>query len=169
MRSNGVTMVRPDIESLLVMGAGPIGLGLLTMAKIILGKSLPVVVADVVPYRLKMVEQLGGLPVNVVDRQFERRTSNSTDFFQWISRWTRPASRWRGRSALHSLAQRGALICVGHGEGLTLKISPDIIAPERTVVGSEYFRYNELAANLARLTGTQVVSQTDHHPLFRGG
>jgi threonine 3-dehydrogenase len=49
------------------------------------------------------------------------------------------------------LAQRGSLICVGHGEGIALKISPDIIAPERSVVGSEYFRYDELPANLRRL------------------
>ena len=43
------------------------------------------------------------------------------------------------------------IICVGHGEGIALKISPDIIAPERRIVGSEYFRYNELPTNLQRL------------------
>jgi threonine dehydrogenase-like Zn-dependent dehydrogenase len=52
---------------------------------------------------------------------------------------------------LRALAQRGSLICVGHGEGISLKISPDIVAPERSLVGSEYFRYNELPANLRRL------------------
>ena len=55
------------------------------------------------------------------------------------------------QDAVNALAQRGSLICVGHGEGVTLKISPDIIAPERSVVGSEYFRFDELAANLRRL------------------
>jgi threonine 3-dehydrogenase len=48
------------------------------------------------------------------------------------------------------LGHRGSLICVGHGEGLTLKISSDIITPERSIVGSEYFRYDELPANLRR-------------------
>ena len=50
-----------------------------------------------------------------------------------------------------ALAQRASLICVGHGEGISLKISPDIIAPERSIVGSEYFRYNEMPTNLQRL------------------
>src|SRR5580704_4351911 len=55
------------------------------------------------------------------------------------------------QEAVDSIAQRGSLICVGHGEGIALKISPDIIAPERSIVGSEYFRYNELPTNLQRL------------------
>jgi threonine 3-dehydrogenase len=59
-------LMRPDIESLLVLGAGPIGLGVLAMAKIILGKA-PEGFPDRpgVPYRLKLAEQLGGLPINV--------------------------------------------------------------------------------------------------------
>src|ERR1700720_799503 len=47
-------LLRPDIESLLVLGAGPIGLGVLAMAKIILGEQLKVVISDLVPYRLKL-------------------------------------------------------------------------------------------------------------------
>src|SRR6202045_4298240 len=58
-------MMRPDIESLLIVGAGPIGVGVLAMAKIILGRQLKVLVADVIPYRLKLAEDLGGQPVNV--------------------------------------------------------------------------------------------------------
>ena len=143
-------LVRPDIESVLVMGAGPIGLGLLAMSKIILGKSVPVVVADVVPYRLKMVEQLGGLPVNVSAGSLKDGLQQQGLFPVDIAVDTTGKQVAR-ESALHSLAQRGALICVGHGEGLSLKISPDIIAPERSVVGSEYFRYNELPVNLERL------------------
>ncbi len=42
-------MMRPDIESLLIVGAGPIGLGVLAMAKIILGGQLKVLIADVIP------------------------------------------------------------------------------------------------------------------------
>jgi threonine dehydrogenase-like Zn-dependent dehydrogenase len=37
---------------------------------------------------------------------------------------------------------------VGHGEGLELTISPDLIAPERAILGSEYFQYDELPTNL---------------------
>ena len=39
-------------------------------------------------------------------------------------------------------------MCAGHGEGLSLDVSRDLIAPERAVLGSEYFRYDELHSNL---------------------
>ncbi len=58
-------LMRPDIESLLVTGAGPIGLGVLAMAKIILGQHIKVYLTDVVDYRLKLAEELGGIPINV--------------------------------------------------------------------------------------------------------
>src|SRR5271170_3817771 len=58
-------LMRPDIESLLVGGAGPIGLGVLAMAKIIMGRQLKVLIADVIPYRLALAERLGGLPIDV--------------------------------------------------------------------------------------------------------
>lgn len=143
-------LMRPDIESLLVLGAGPIGLGVLAMAKIILGKHIKVFITDIVPYRLKLAEQLGGLPIDV-----SKNTLNAGLKIHGMERVDvavdtsgKQAARQDG---LNALAQRGSLICVGHGEGITLKISPDIIAPERSVVGSEYFRYNELPANLGRL------------------
>lgn len=40
------------------------------------------------------------------------------------------------------------LVCVGHGEGLAVEVSPQLIAPERAILGSEYFRFNEFPANL---------------------
>ena len=143
-------LVRPDIESLLVLGAGPIGLGVLAMAKIILGKQVKVFLSDIVPYRLKLAEQLGGLPVNVFKNNLsEGLKAHGVDRVDMaVDTSGKQAARQDG---LNALTQRGSLICVGHGEGLTLKISPDVIAPERSVVGSEYFRYDELADNLARL------------------
>jgi threonine 3-dehydrogenase len=54
-------------------------------------------------------------------------------------------------SIIGLLGKRGVLACVGHGEGLSLTVSPDLIATERTVMGSEYFRYSEMADNLALL------------------
>jgi Zn-dependent alcohol dehydrogenase len=42
-------------------------------------------------------------------------------------------------------------VCVGHGEGLQLDVSNQLIAPERAILGSEYFRYDELSGNLQRL------------------
>jgi len=143
-------LLRPDIESLLVLGAGPIGLGVLAMAKIILGKQQKVVISDLVPYRLKLAEQLGGLPINVAKGSLSAGLqSHGLDRVDMaVDTSGRQAARQEG---LDLLAQRGSLICVGHGEGIAVKISPDIIAPERSIVGSEYFRYNELPANLERL------------------
>jgi threonine 3-dehydrogenase len=143
-------LVRKDIESVLVMGAGPIGLGLLAMAKIMLGKQIPVAVADLVPYRLKLVEQLGGLPVSLAAGSLEEGLKHLGRFPIDIAVDTSGKQVAR-EAALRATAQRGALICVGHGEGISVKVSPDIIAPERCIVGSEYFRYNELAGNLVRL------------------
>ena len=64
-------LVRPDIESVVVCGAGPIGLGMLAMAKIILGQNVPVLISDVVPWRLQLAEKLGGLPVNLKERSLQ--------------------------------------------------------------------------------------------------
>jgi D-arabinose 1-dehydrogenase-like Zn-dependent alcohol dehydrogenase len=50
--------------------------------------------------------------------------------------------------ALKALDRRGVLVCVGHGDFLTLDVSADLIAPERAVMGSEYFPFSDLATNL---------------------
>jgi threonine dehydrogenase-like Zn-dependent dehydrogenase len=79
------------------------------------------------------------------------------------------------------LGQRAVLACVGHGEELNLEVSRDLIAPERTVMGSEYFRYDEMAHNLQLLlanrdffgriiTHTLPRSEISHaFELFLGG
>lgn len=143
-------LMRPDIESLLVLGAGPIGLGVLAMAKIILGKQVKVFLTDLVPYRLKLAEELGGLPIDISKSTILAglKTYGADAADVAVDTSGKQAAREEGHRAL---AQRGSLICVGHGEGVSLKISPDIIAPERSVVGSEYFRFDELPANLRRL------------------
>jgi len=142
--------MRSDIESLLILGAGPIGLGVLAMAKIIMGHQLRVLITDVVPYRLELAERLGGLPIDI------SQTSLSAGMHSHQLASVDMAVDTSGKQiarqeAVDSLAQRGSLICVGHGEGITLKVSSDIITPERSIVGSEYFRYNELPTNLQRL------------------
>jgi len=88
--------------------------------------------------------------------------------------WRRPATRWAtctsrvgiadvdlaidstGRpgvreSAVGALGKRGVLVCVGHGDLLTFDVSRDLIAPERAVLGSEYFPYADLERNLGLL------------------
>ena len=144
-------LMRPDIESVLVLGAGPIGLGVLAMAKIILGQQVKVFLTDIVPYRLQLAEKLGGLPINVakgsIKDGLKAHGADAADMA--VDTSGKQAAREEGHRAL---AQRGSLICVGHGEGISLRTSPDIIAPERSVVGSEYFRFDEMPANLRRLT-----------------
>jgi threonine 3-dehydrogenase len=143
-------LMRPDIESLLVVGAGPIGLGVLAMAKIILGRQLKVLVTDVAPYRLGLAERLGGLPIDVSQTPLSAgiQSHQLARVDMAVDTSGKQAAR---QDAVDSLAQRGSLICVGHGEGIALQVSSDIISPERSIVGSEYFRYDELPANLRRL------------------
>jgi len=132
--------IRPDIESVLVAGAGPIGLGVLAMAKLLLGPDIPVYLTDGIPYRLALAEALGGIPLPLTERIPIVDAAIDTS--------GKEAAR---RSAVDALGKRGVLVCVGHGQGLTLDVSPDLIATERAVLGSEYFRYDELPANLERL------------------
>ncbi len=134
---------RPDIESLLVAGAGPIGLGVLVMAKRILGADLPVVISDFSPYRLEMAALMGGVPVNL----------NETDLAGGLRRHgfinvdlaIDTAGKRAAREACFGvLSRRGILVCVGAGEHLTVEVLPDLIDPERTIIGSQYFCFHEL-------------------------
>jgi len=142
--------VRPDIESVLVMGAGPIGLGVVALVKLMIGAEIPVLVADVVPYRLALAERLGGRPIQLgeIGLTAAVRGWGPGTIDVAIDTSGKGVAR---RSAMDVLAQRGALVCVGHGEDLTVAVSPDLIAPERAVLGSEYFRYDALAENLKLL------------------
>jgi len=136
-----------DIESVVVAGAGPIGLGVLAMAKIMLGPDIPVYIFDMVDYRLSLAEELGGKPISVANGKtvaegLRHHGVDAVDIA--IDTSGKKVAR---EASLHSLAQRGALILVGHGEELRVDVSPDMIATERSVLGSEYFAYSEMAVN----------------------
>lgn len=140
--------VRADPQSVLVAGAGPVGLGMVAMARLFLGPDVPVVVTDVQPYRLELAERLGGIPMDARRRSLAdalRQIGISDGADVAIDTAGREASR---RALLASLGRRGVLVCVGHGEGLTMAVSQDLIGRERTVMGSEYFPYHALAGNL---------------------
>lgn len=143
-------LVRPDIETVLVTGAGPIGLGMLAMAKITLGRDVPVLISDMIPWRLQLAERLGGLPVNLREMTLEAgaRRHGIETFDAAFDTSGKGSAR---QSSLQLLGKRGVQVCIGHGEGLSLTVSPDLIATERAVLGSEYFRFNELQANLELL------------------
>ncbi|SFD65290.1 alcohol dehydrogenase, propanol-preferring [Paenibacillus catalpae] len=139
-------LVHPDIQSVLVAGAGPIGLGVLAMAKLLLGEETPVFIMDFVDYRLELAEKMGAIPVQLSNRSVTEviREAGLEGVDIAIDTSGKTSGR---RTSLDALNQRGVLICVGHGQELNLGISNDIIAPERAVLGSEYFQYNELAEN----------------------
>jgi threonine 3-dehydrogenase len=141
-----VAQMRDDVESIYVAGGGPIGLGLLVMAKLRYGNDVPVFVGDISQWRLRYAEQLGATPVDASDTKNVIATVGSVD-----AAFDSTGKESARRAALSVLAKRGVLVCVGHGEGLALDVSGDLIAPERAVLGSEYFRFNEMAGNLALL------------------
>ncbi|MGO4110846.1 zinc-dependent alcohol dehydrogenase family protein [Paenibacillus sp. YAF4_2] len=141
-------LVHPDIQSVLIAGAGPIGLGVLAMAKLLLGEETPVFIMDFVDYRLELAERMGAIPVQLANRSVVDviREAGLEGVDIAIDTSGKTSGR---RTSLDALNQRGVLVCVGHGQELNLGVSNDVIAPERAVLGSEYFQYNELTENHA--------------------
>jgi threonine 3-dehydrogenase len=139
-------LVTPDPRAIAIAGAGPLGLGLIVVA---------------------LVESLGGRGVDLVARSFAEglRDQGLNDVDIAIDTAGRASSR---RALLNLLARRGSLVCIGHGQGLDLDVSVDLIAPERAILGSEYFRYDELAGNLALLLANRDAFRaiiTDRFPI----
>ncbi|UVI30455.1 zinc-dependent alcohol dehydrogenase family protein [Paenibacillus spongiae] len=139
-------LVHKDIQSVLVAGAGPIGLGVLAMAKLLLGHEMPVFIMDFVQYRLDLAKQMGAIPVNLANQTVTEAIQSAG--YDGIDIAIDTSGKTSGRqTALDALHQRGVLVCVGHGQELNLNVSSDLIATERAVLGSEYFQYHELAEN----------------------
>jgi threonine dehydrogenase-like Zn-dependent dehydrogenase len=143
-------LVAKDIQAIAVSGAGPLGLGLVVMARLLLGSSVPVVVTDVQPARLELVSRLGGRPVDLRTSTLAQgvRTNGIDEIDVAIDTAGKKASR---QALINLVAKRGVLVCVGHGESLELEVSSDLISPERAILGSEYFRFDELPRNLELL------------------
>jgi threonine 3-dehydrogenase len=138
-------LVRPDVESAYIAGAGPIGLGLLTMCKVIFGHDFPVRMSDISPWRLDLARSLGAETIDARDGEALREMQQIDVAFDSTGKQV------ARQAAIAALGQRGVLVCVGHGETVTLDVSRDLIAAERAVMGSEYFRYQELPNNLELL------------------
>jgi threonine dehydrogenase-like Zn-dependent dehydrogenase len=148
-------LVHSDIQTVLIPGAGPIGVGLLAMFKLLLPE-VKVALSDVVPYRLKMVEEMGGLPINAKDMSladgFKHHGLPKPDVA--IDSAGKAVVR---DEALALLDHRGVLVSVAHGEGLTIKdLYKDFVFREMTLIGSEYFAYDELHENLALLKANRA-------------
>ncbi|QHT59756.1 alcohol dehydrogenase catalytic domain-containing protein [Paenibacillus lycopersici] len=140
-------MLHPDIRTVLVSGAGPIGLGLLAMAKLLLGEEVPVAVTDFVPYRLELVKRLNGIPILLSETSLEEGLAASgmrgVDVVMDAS--GKESAR---RAGLAALNPGGVLVCVGHGEGLSFRAAEELINVEKAVIGSDYFDYGDLEQNM---------------------
>ena len=151
-------LVRPDIESVYIAGAGPIGLGILVMCLLTLGTEVPVRISDLSPWRLELARSFGAEAVDARDPGALRRMPPADVAFDSTGR--QPARQ----AALAALGRRGVLVCVGHGEALHLSVSEDLIAPERAVLGSEYFPFHDLPRNLELLRGNRdLISRVITH------
>ena len=139
--------MREDVRSVGIAGAGPVGLGTLAMTRILLGPEVIVVISDLSPFRLDLARRLGGIVVDLREKTLaEGLKEHGLDEVDLaIDTSGKGAAR---QSYLDALSKRGVLVCAGHGEGLRLDVSRDLIAPERAVLGSEYFCYDELYSNL---------------------
>ncbi len=144
-------LLRPDIESAYVAGAGPIGLGLLVMCKLTFGRDFPVYISDISPWRLSYAESFGAEAVDASQPDALAELARCDVAFDSTGRAT------ARHIALATLSKRGVLVCVGHGETLELVVSDELIAPERAVLGSEYFRYDEMPRNLELLRDNRDV------------
>ena len=144
-------LIRPDIESVYIAGAGPIGLGLLVMCKLTFGPGLPVRVTDIAPWRLEYAASLGAQAVDASQTGALAALEPSDVAFDSTGK---SSAR---QAALGLLSKRGVLVCVGHGETLHLGVTDDLISPERSVLGSEYFRYDELPRNLELLRSNREL------------
>lgn len=157
-------LLRPDITSVVVGGAGPIGLGVVAMSRILLGPDVPVVVGDVQPDRLALAERLGARPIDLSATSLAAGlTASGLADSADLAVDTTGAATARDQLVV-SLGRRGVLVCVGHGGKLSLDVSCDLIAPERAVLGSEYFPFADLPVNLALLAehGIQLSSIVTH-------
>ena len=139
--------LREDVRSVGIAGSGPVGLGALAMTRILLGPEVIVVISDLSPYRLDLARRLGGKVIDLREKTLaeglEEHGLDEVDLA--IDTSGKGVAR---QSYLDALSKRGVLVCAGHGEGLSLDVSRDLIAPERAVLGSEYFYYDELRSNL---------------------
>ncbi len=143
-------LVHRDIQSVVIAGAGPVGLGMLAMTRVLLGDELPVLIGDMIPYRLELAARLGGTPIDLTRQTLQQGVQEHAGGRVDLAVDSSGKSVAR-RACVDVLAKRGVLICVGHGEELNLAVSADLIAPERAVLGSEYFCFDELPEILQHL------------------
>lgn len=137
-----------------VMGAGPIGQGAIIALR---GLGVPRIYAvDVSPQRLEMAARLGahvldGREGKVVER-IRALTPDGPDFVLEAT-----GAQAAQRQAIDMAAPDGSVVMVGHSSrAFEVRSSSDLIAQEKTLIGSEYFGVAEFPENLALVRDGRV-------------
>jgi len=135
----------------------------LAMSKLTFAKDIPVVINDVISSRLLLAEKMGGFPIDLSQKNLQEGLNyygiKNPDVA--IDATGKTIAR---KNALDLLAKRGVLVLVGNGEGLEFEQYPDMGSKERSILGSEYFSYNELEDNHQLLKNNQeYLSQIITH------
>lgn len=153
--------------SALVMGAGPVGLGCLLALRA--AGAERVVSVDIAPFRLRFAERLGALVAEGGEGAEGRVRALLPEAPPLVIEASgNPAAQ---RQALDLLAPGGRMVVLGHSRApLDLWTSRDLIAREKTLLGSEYFDPSEFGPNQqlvldGRLSPSQLV--THRLPLER--
>jgi threonine 3-dehydrogenase len=143
---------RPDVTSVYIAGAGPIGLGLLIMAKIRLPIDVPVYVSDLSPWRRDLAGRLGGIAVDAADEASVRALAPVDLSFDSTGK------KVARQLAIDVLGQRGVFMVVGGQEGFSFDdVGEELLPRELSILGSEYFDYREFEANLNYLRENRAV------------
>ena len=152
IRRTGIPIER--MQTVCVMGAGPIGQGAVIALR---GLGVPNVFAiDVNPDRLRMAANLGatvfdGREGDVVCRVREL-VPDGPDFVLEAT-----GNQTAQRQAIDMVAAGSPVVFVGHSpRTFEVQSSRDLIAQEKTLIGSEYFGVREFAQNLALIRAGRV-------------
>lgn len=142
LRRAGAFHVPPPAA--LVMGAGPLGLGCILALRAV--GVARVISVDVAARRLELAGELGATAVTGGVGADERVRAVLPDGPPLVLEAS--GNPHAQRQALDLLAPGGRLVLLGHSPaGLAVSASRDLIGPEKTLLGSEYFDPSEHAEN----------------------
>ncbi|CAN5718625.1 zinc-binding dehydrogenase [soil metagenome] len=132
-------------DALAVIGCGPIGLGVVSVARAL--ETADVLAVDIEPYRLELAERLGATPVDATagDAVAAALAPRPDGYEVVVEAAGHPATQ---QQAIDMAAPGGRVAIVAHSrKPLPLDTLAGLIQKERSIVGSEYFRRDELGAN----------------------
>lgn len=149
-----------------VVGCGPIGLGAISVAKAL---GVPLVYGiDVAPYRLDLADRLGAVPVDAREGDATaavlKESPGGCDLVIEAAGLTQTQ-----RQAIALSAAGGSVVFVAHNrDPLPVHTLTDLIAKERTLLGSEYFPIGDFSEAYALLTSGALDAEsvvTHRYPL----